>query len=206
MKSVYALLCTSVLLSELSCRSVAGALPANAVEDGEAGPDGLGLILGDDPMAEPAGVPPLYMRSHVLDNEARSEDQGSKIIFVSDAESGAIWVQRCSGAGEENGPLRCCKNGGNTFLPFGVPAAWSSCWRRIQHLRCERGKSSLTLCVVSPQSLINTVFQDTRLKGIRGLNSPFSRSVPLLAERSLSRSPAEPSVKYERRNTDLDSE
>lgn len=51
------------------------------------------------------------------------------------------------------------------------------------------------------------VFQDARLKGhsVRGLNPAFTRSLPLLADRSLSHTPAEYSVKIDRRDTDLDS-
>lgn len=50
-------------------------------------------------------------------------------------------------------------------------------------------------------------FQDARLKGhsVRGLNPAFTRSLPLLADRSLSYTPAEYSVKIDRRDTDLDS-
>lgn len=46
-----------------------------------------------------------------------------------------------------------------------------------------------------------------RQKGhsFRGLNSAFSRSLPLLTDRSLSHTPAEYSLKIDRRNTDLDS-
>lgn len=64
------------------------------------------------------------------------------------------------------------------------------------------------MCVVlwcHMQSLINTAFQDTRLKGIRGLNLAFIRSPPLLTDQSLSHAPAEHSLKIDRRNTDLDS-
>ncbi|XP_028255837.1 pro-MCH [Parambassis ranga] len=50
------------------------------------------------------------------------------------------------------------------------------------------------------------VISDTRLKGHngRGLNPAFTRSLPLLLDRSLSFTPAEQSLKIDRRNTDLD--
>uniref|UniRef100_A0A3Q3BVG5 Pro-MCH 2-like n=1 Tax=Haplochromis burtoni TaxID=8153 RepID=A0A3Q3BVG5_HAPBU len=50
------------------------------------------------------------------------------------------------------------------------------------------------------------IISDARLKGhsVRGLNPAFTRSLPLLADRSLSHTPAEYSVKIDRRDTDLD--
>ncbi|XP_047431745.1 pro-MCH [Mugil cephalus] len=50
------------------------------------------------------------------------------------------------------------------------------------------------------------VISDMRLKGhgVRGLNPGFTRSLPLLADQSLSHTPALSSLKIERRNTDLD--
>ncbi|XP_070785349.1 pro-MCH [Enoplosus armatus] len=130
MMSVYSVLYTLVLFSELSSHFVTTAMPATKVEDGLAEQEGLGLLLGDEPMTDPAVVPPAYRQSRVLDNIVRDEDGSPRIIIVS----------------------------------------------------------------------------DMRLKGhsIRGLDQDFTRSLPLLTERSLSHIPAERSLKMNRRNTDLD--
>ncbi|XP_075967790.1 pro-MCH [Anarhichas minor] len=128
MISVYSVLYTLVLFSELSSHSVSVAMPASKVEDGI--PEQDGFFLGGEPMTEPAVVPLTYRRNLVLDNDMRDEDGSPKIIIVS----------------------------------------------------------------------------DMGLKGhsIRGLNPAASRSLPLLTDRSLSYTPAEHSLKIERRNTDID--
>ncbi|XP_038595065.1 pro-MCH [Micropterus salmoides] len=130
MMSVCSVLYTLVLFSELSSHLVTVAMPATKVEDGITEQDGLGLFLGDEPMTEPAVVPPVYRRNRVLDNNVNDEDGSPKMIIVS----------------------------------------------------------------------------DMRLKGhsIRGLDPAFTRSLPLLTDRSLNRTPAEHSFKIARRNTDLD--
>ncbi|XP_076578376.1 pro-MCH [Chaetodon auriga] len=127
MISVYSVLYTLVLISELSSHSVTAAAPANKEEDIVTEQDGLSFLLEDEPMIEPAVVPPVYWRKHVLDNSVRDED-------------------------------------GKHFI------------------------------------------SDARLKrqSMRGLNPAFTRSLPLLADRSLSYTPAEHSLKFDRRNTDLD--
>ncbi|XP_073337227.1 pro-MCH [Pagrus major] len=84
MVSVYTVLYALLLFSELSSHLVAVAMPAYKVEDGVNEQDGLGLIAGDEPMAEPAVVPPAYRRNHVLDNNARDEDGSPKIYVLSD--------------------------------------------------------------------------------------------------------------------------
>ncbi|XP_040030584.1 pro-MCH [Gasterosteus aculeatus] len=79
MISVYSVLYTLALFSELS-----GAVPASeAAEDGalERG----GFFLGDDSMGEPGVISPGYRQRLALDADAREEDGGPKIIFVSDA-------------------------------------------------------------------------------------------------------------------------
>ncbi|XP_019132407.1 pro-MCH isoform X2 [Larimichthys crocea] len=116
MMSIYSVLYTLVLFSELSSHLVTVAMPANKVGDGIIEQDGRGLLLEDEPMLEPVVVPPVYRRNFVLDNN------------------------------------------------------------------------------------------DMRLKGhsIRGLNPAFTRSLPLLTDRSLSHVPAEQSLKIDRRNSDLD--
>lgn len=43
-------------------------------------------------------------------------------------------------------------------------------------------------------------------RGVRGLNPAFGRSLPLLADQSLSFTPAERALKMVRRNSDIDSE
>ncbi len=83
MRAVYSVLYTLVLFSELGSRLVTVAMPATKVEDGITEQDGLGLILGDEPMTEPAVVPPMYRRSRMLDNNVGDEDGSPKIIIVS---------------------------------------------------------------------------------------------------------------------------
>lgn len=82
MISVYSVLYTLVLFSELSSHSATVAVPANKAEDVITEQEGLGLLLEDEPVIEPAVVPPVYWRSHVLDNSARDED-GNQVIYVS---------------------------------------------------------------------------------------------------------------------------
>ncbi|TKS90612.1 hypothetical protein D9C73_024745 [Collichthys lucidus] len=132
MMSIYSVLYTLVLFSELSSHLVTVAMPANKVGDGMIEQDGLGLLLEDEPMLEPVVVSPVYRRNFVLDNNVSNEDGSPEIIIVS----------------------------------------------------------------------------DMRLKGhsIRGLNPAFTRSLPLLTDRSSSHVPAEQSLKIDRRNSDLDSE
>uniref|UniRef100_UPI0037E8F507 pro-MCH n=1 Tax=Semicossyphus pulcher TaxID=241346 RepID=UPI0037E8F507 len=125
MISVYSVLYTLVLFSELSSHSVTAAMPATKAEDGVAEQDGLSLVLEDGPLTEPA----VYRRS-VLDSNVRDEDGSPKIVIIS----------------------------------------------------------------------------DMRLKGhsMRGLNPVFTRSLPLLADQSLSHNQVGESLKTDRRNTDLD--
>lgn len=82
MISVHSVLYTLVLFSELSSHSVTAAVPANKVEDVLTEQDGLGLLLEDEPVIEPAELPPVYWRSRVLDNSMRDED-GNHLISVS---------------------------------------------------------------------------------------------------------------------------
>uniref|UniRef100_A0A3Q3EZD6 Pro-melanin concentrating hormone n=1 Tax=Labrus bergylta TaxID=56723 RepID=A0A3Q3EZD6_9LABR len=70
MISLYSLLYTLVLFSELSGLSVTAQ-------------DGLGLLLRDEPMAERGVVPQVYRRS-VQDNNVEDEEESPRIIFVSD--------------------------------------------------------------------------------------------------------------------------
>ncbi|KAL7371094.1 hypothetical protein ABVT39_018774 [Epinephelus coioides] len=128
MISVYSALYTLLLFSELSRHSVTAAMPATKGDDSLSEQDGL--FLGDKPMSEPAGVPPVYRRSLMLDTNEMDEDGRSRIIIASD---------------------------------MGL-----------------RGHS------------------------IRGLNPAFTRSFPLLTDQSLSHTPAEHSLKIDRRNTDQD--
>ncbi|XP_060886200.1 pro-MCH [Labrus mixtus] len=83
MISLYSLLYTLVLFSELSGLSATAALPAAKAEDNAAEQYGLGLLLRDEPMAERAAVPQAYRRS-VPDNNVEDEEESPKIIFVSD--------------------------------------------------------------------------------------------------------------------------
>ncbi|XP_067346233.1 pro-MCH [Channa argus] len=50
------------------------------------------------------------------------------------------------------------------------------------------------------------IVSDMRLRGhsMRGLNSAFTRNLPLLTDQSLSHTPAEYTLKIDRRDTDLD--
>uniref|UniRef100_A0A3Q4HC90 Pro-MCH 2-like n=1 Tax=Neolamprologus brichardi TaxID=32507 RepID=A0A3Q4HC90_NEOBR len=124
MISVYSVFLTLLLFTELSSHSVTVAMPATNAEDGTTEEDGLGLILGDESISEPAVIPPVFRQRRIRDED------GNPTIIISDA----------------------------------------------------------------------------RLKGhsVRGLNPAFTRSLPLHADRSLSHTPAEYSVKIDRRDTDLD--
>ncbi|XP_078098927.1 pro-MCH [Sander vitreus] len=82
MISVYSVLYTLVLFSELSSHLVTVAMPATKGEDGVTEQDGL--FLGDESMTEPAGVPLSYRRNLMLDTNAMDEDGSPKIIIVSD--------------------------------------------------------------------------------------------------------------------------
>uniref|UniRef100_A0A3Q0S6T3 Uncharacterized protein n=1 Tax=Amphilophus citrinellus TaxID=61819 RepID=A0A3Q0S6T3_AMPCI len=122
MISVYSVLLTLLLFTELSSHSVTVAMPATKAEGGATEEEGLGLILGDESLSEPA--PPVFKRSLIRD------ENGNPRIVISEA----------------------------------------------------------------------------RLKGhsVRGLNPAFTRSLPLLTDRSPSHTPAEYGVKIDRRDTDLD--
>lgn len=81
MISVYSVLYTLVLFSELSSHSVTVAMPAAMEENGVTEQDGP--FLGDDPMTEPAVVPPAYRRNLVMDTNVRDEDGNPRVIIVS---------------------------------------------------------------------------------------------------------------------------
>ena len=76
MISVYSVLYTLVLFSELSSHSVTVAMPT--AEDGVTEQDGP--FLGDEPMIEPDVG---YRRNLVMDANMREEDGNPKIIIVS---------------------------------------------------------------------------------------------------------------------------
>ncbi|KAM9846073.1 pro-MCH [Aulostomus maculatus] len=123
MFSIYSVLFTLVVFSEMSGHVVPVAVPANKLEDDILEQEDQTSMQGDEPMTERA------RRSLVLDN-VRDEDGVPKIIVVS----------------------------------------------------------------------------DMRLKGhsVRGLNPAFTRGLPLIADRTSSHTPAEYSLKVDRRDTDLD--
>lgn len=83
MMSIYSVLYTLVLFSELSSHLVTVAMPANKVGDGIIEQDARGLLLEDEPMLEPVVVPPVYRRNFVLDNNVSNEDGSPEIIIVS---------------------------------------------------------------------------------------------------------------------------
>ncbi|KAL6116670.1 uncharacterized protein ACO6RY_14636 [Pungitius sinensis] len=84
MISVYSALYTLALFSELGGRAVTVAMPAPETAEDAALEQG-GFFLGDESMAEPAVVLPGHRQSLALeDANAREEDGGTKIIFVSD--------------------------------------------------------------------------------------------------------------------------
>ncbi|XP_071384419.1 pro-MCH [Centroberyx affinis] len=82
MLSVYSVVFTLVLFSELSGHSVA--VPASKLEDGRTEQEGLGLFVADEAMTQPAAGPALYRRSLIVDNKVRDEDGNPKIIILSD--------------------------------------------------------------------------------------------------------------------------
>ncbi|CAJ1054507.1 pro-MCH [Xyrichtys novacula] len=83
MISLYSVLYSLVLFSELSSISVSVAMPPAKAEDNVTEQDGLGLLLRDEPMAERSVLSTVYRRS-VLDSNVRDEDGSPKIILVSD--------------------------------------------------------------------------------------------------------------------------
>ncbi|KAM6895749.1 pro-MCH [Xenentodon cancila] len=130
MISVYSILITIVLFSEMNRHLAVEAMSSTKLEDGATEQDGLDSLLGDELMADPVLVRPMERRSFALDDNVR-DDENPKFIVLS----------------------------------------------------------------------------DTKLKGhrsVRGLNSIFTRSHPLLTDQSLSRPPGEFSLKMDRRDTDLD--
>lgn len=79
MISVYSVLFTLMLFSELSSHLVTVAVPATKIEDSLTEQDALGALLGDEPMSELFVVLPLHRQSLLLDN-VRDEDGSPKII------------------------------------------------------------------------------------------------------------------------------
>uniref|UniRef100_A0A3P8TWF1 Uncharacterized protein n=1 Tax=Amphiprion percula TaxID=161767 RepID=A0A3P8TWF1_AMPPE len=84
MISVHSVLLTLVLFSALSGTMVTVATPAAKLEVGETEQEGLDSIWGDEPMVEPAVVPPVYRRSVLLDNTIRDEDGSPEVLIISD--------------------------------------------------------------------------------------------------------------------------
>ncbi|XP_030006065.1 pro-MCH isoform X2 [Sphaeramia orbicularis] len=80
MISVYSVLFTLVLFSELNNHLVTVAMPANKIEATDQ--DGLDLSLSDEPMTERALGSPR--RSLILDNNIRDEEGNPKVIFIAD--------------------------------------------------------------------------------------------------------------------------
>lgn len=93
MLSVYSVLFTLMLFSELSSHLVTVAMPATKIEDSLTEQDALGSFLGDELMSEPVVVAPLHRQSLLLDNVG-DEDGNSKII-VSVSNSVIVSVSYC---------------------------------------------------------------------------------------------------------------
>lgn len=87
MISVYSVLFTLVLFSELSSNLVTVAIPSSKAENGITQQDGLGSLLGDEPLTEEDMVPRMYRRSLVLDDDVRDENGNPKIFVVSVSDS-----------------------------------------------------------------------------------------------------------------------
>lgn len=79
MISIYSVLFTLMLFSELSSHLVTVAMPAAKTDDILTEQDALTSLLGDKLMSEPAVVPPLLRRSFLLDG-VRDENGNPKII------------------------------------------------------------------------------------------------------------------------------
>lgn len=82
--SVFSVLVTLVLFSELSSRWVTVATPAKTIEDNRTEQDGLGLMLNDKPISEPAFSFLTQRRSIGLDNNIRDDKGTPQIIVLSD--------------------------------------------------------------------------------------------------------------------------
>lgn len=82
MISVYSILVTIVLFSEMNRHLVAVAMPPTKLEDGATEQEGLDSILGDELMAEPAFVHQVERRRFALDDNPR-DDETPKLIVLS---------------------------------------------------------------------------------------------------------------------------
>lgn len=81
MISFHSVLYALVLFSELSS-DLATAMPTANIEDSAADQEGLGLILTDEPSAEPAAVLPGYRKGLMLDSSVRDGEEIPKIVIV----------------------------------------------------------------------------------------------------------------------------
>lgn len=79
MISVYSVVFTLMLFSELSRRSVTIAMPATETGDILTEQGALGALLGDELMSEPVVVPPLHRQSLLMDS-VRDEDWNPKTV------------------------------------------------------------------------------------------------------------------------------
>lgn len=67
------------------------AIPATKLEDGITEQDGLGSLLGSEPITEPVEAPPVYRRNLVLDSNVRDEDGNPKFIIVSVSDTSQLF-------------------------------------------------------------------------------------------------------------------
>ncbi|XP_026182236.1 pro-MCH [Mastacembelus armatus] len=81
MTTVFSVLFTLILFSDMSSHFLTIAMPATKVDDGRTDQDSLGFLLGDEPMTEPVLVPRVYRQSLMLDNNVRDEDKNTRLIM-----------------------------------------------------------------------------------------------------------------------------
>ncbi|XP_072233826.1 pro-MCH [Leuresthes tenuis] len=105
MISIYSILFTLVLFSELGSHLVTVAMPSTKEEDGATEQDGIDSILGDMPMNEPAVVPQMYRRSLTLDNNVRDDGTPKIVILLSDTRLKGRSVHGLNSAFTRNRPL-----------------------------------------------------------------------------------------------------
>uniref|UniRef100_A0A3Q3MF23 Pro-melanin-concentrating hormone n=1 Tax=Mastacembelus armatus TaxID=205130 RepID=A0A3Q3MF23_9TELE len=63
MTTVFSVLFTLILFSDMSSHFLTIAMPATKVDDGRTDQDSLGFLLGDEPMTEPVLVPRVYRQT-----------------------------------------------------------------------------------------------------------------------------------------------
>ncbi|CAG5927380.1 unnamed protein product [Menidia menidia] len=105
MISVYSVVVTLVLFSELGSRLVTVAMPSTKADDGAAEQDSVDSILADVPVSELAAVPQVYRRTLALDTNGRDDGTPKIVVLLSDPRLKGQSVRGLSSALARNHPL-----------------------------------------------------------------------------------------------------